>query len=108
MRGEAGRRISLSGAIDDKFTNSLIVREDLGWKLRAEGFRHPLLGRIGLDDGPGIKVESRVLSDQEGYDLPGLSLSLANGQQIRGKARLSPSAEQNFLDLILSGWVELL
>ncbi|HCH99601.1 MAG TPA: hypothetical protein DFJ59_02295 [Alphaproteobacteria bacterium] len=103
VRGEAGRRISLSGAIDDKFTASLIVREDLGWKLRAEGFRHPLLGRIGLDDGPGITVESRVLSDQEGYDLPGLTLSLANGQQIRGKARLSPSPEQNFLDLILSG-----
>ena len=103
VRGEAGRRISLSGAIDDKFAASLIVREDLGWKLRAEGFRHPLLGRIGLDDGPGIKVESRVLSDQEGYDLPGLTLSLANGQQIRGKARLSPSPEQNFLDLILSG-----
>ena len=103
VRGEAGRRISLSGAIDDKFTNSLIVREDLGWKLRAEGFRHPLLGRIGLDDGPGIKVESRVLSDQEGYDLPGLTFSLANGQQIRGKARLSPSPDQNFLDLILSG-----
>ena len=103
VRGEAGRRISLSGAIDDKFANSLIVREDLGWKLRAEGFRHPLLGRIGLDNGQGIKVESRVLSDQEGYDLPGLTLSLANGQQIRGKARLSPSPEQSFLDLILSG-----
>jgi len=103
VRGEAGRRISLSGAIDDKFSSSLIVREDLGWKLRAEGFRHPLLGRIGLDNGQGIKIESRVLSDQEGYDFPGLTLSLANGQQIRGKARLSPSQEQNFLDLILSG-----
>ncbi|MAH88380.1 MAG: hypothetical protein CMF26_07245 [Kiloniella sp.] len=103
VQGRDGRSFALSGEIDDKFSSSLIVREDLGWKLRADGFRHPLLARIGLDEGQGVRVESRVLSDQEGYDFPGLTLSLPEGQQMRGKARLSPSRGQSFLDLVLSG-----
>ena len=95
--------INLSGAIDEKFGETLVIREDLDWKLTAENFQHPLFDRLAIADGEGVNLEARVLSDREGYDFRGLTLTRSNGEQMRGNARFVPDAETPMLDLNLTG-----
>ena len=85
--------INLRGAIDEKFGETLVIREDLDWKLTAENFQHPLFDRLAVADGKGVDIEARVLSDREGYDFRGLTLTRSNGEQMRGNARFTPDAD---------------
>lgn len=95
--------INLRGAIDEKFGETLIIREDLDWKLTAENFQHPLFDRLAIADGQGVDLEARVLSDREGYDFRGLTMTRSNGEQMRGNARFTPAEEVPTLDLNLTG-----
>jgi hypothetical protein len=95
--------VNLRGAIDEKFGESLIIREDLDWKLTAENFQHPLFDRLAIADGQGVNIEARLLSDREGYDLRGLTLTRDNGEQMRGSARFVPSGEVPTVGLSLMG-----
>ena len=95
--------INLRGAIDEKFGETLVIREDLDWKLTAENFQHPLFDRLAVADGKGVDIEARVLSDREGYDFRGLTLTRSNGEQMRGNARFTPDADTPKLNLNLTG-----
>jgi len=98
-----GSALNLRGAIDEKFADNLIIREDLDWKLTVERFRHPLFDRLALADGQGLMFEARMLSDREGYDLRGLTLTRSNDEQMRGSARFVPDAVNPTLDINLTG-----
>lgn len=95
--------VNLRGAIDEKFADNLIIREDLDWKLTAENFQHPLFDRLAIADGQGVDIEARLLSDREGYDLRGLTLTRDNGEQMRGNARFVPGGDVPTVGLNLTG-----
>ncbi|MAV47975.1 MAG: hypothetical protein CBC49_010840 [Alphaproteobacteria bacterium TMED89] len=98
-----GSALNLRGAIDEKFGENLIIREDLDWKLTAEDFHHAVFDRLAIADGQGVTFEARLLSDREGYDFRGLTLTRSNGEQMRGSARFVPDDSAPMLDVNLTG-----
>lgn len=103
VRGEDASVLNLRGSVDEKFGQNLVIREDLDWKLTAEGVQHPLFDRLALADGQGVTLEARVLSDREGYDFQGLTLTRSSGEQMRGQVRFTPDESGGTLDLMLTG-----
>lgn len=95
----------LRGSIDDKFGENFVIREDLDWKLTAENVQHPLFERLALVEGAGVGItlDARLMSDREGYDFQGLTLTRPGGQQMRGQARFIAGGAEPRLDVRLNG-----